>query len=59
MMTKAVAMMTTMAINGGLNSTGNLDGDEEEDGKDGGVFVVVVVDDEEEDVDEEGRKTAV
>lgn len=54
-MTKAVAMMTTMAINGGLNSTGNLDGDDEEDG---GVFVVAD-DDDDEDVDEGGGKAAV
>lgn len=26
MMTKAVAIITTIAINGGLKSTGNLDG---------------------------------
>lgn len=43
---KAVTIMTTMAINGGLNSTGNLDdgGDEEVDG-------VFVADDEDEDDD--------
>lgn len=43
---KAVTIMTTMAINGGLNSTGNLDGggDEEVDG-------VFVADDEDDDDD--------
>lgn len=50
--------MTTMAIKGGLNSTGNLDGDDgdEEEGVDGGVFVVVADD---EDVGDEGRKAVV
>lgn len=44
MTTKAVTIMTTMAINGGLNSTGNLDGggDEEVDG----VFVADDADDD-------------
>lgn len=42
-MTKAAAMMTTIAINGGLNSTGNLDGggedDDDDDDVDGSAFV--------------------
>lgn len=31
MMTKAAAIITTIAINGGLNSTGNFDGGDEAD----------------------------
>lgn len=30
MMTKAVAMITTMAINGGLKSTGSFDGGDDD-----------------------------
>lgn len=39
MMTKAVAIITTMAINGGLKSTGSLDGggDDKPDVEEGGV----------------------
>lgn len=47
---KAVTIMTTMAINGGLNSTGNLDGggdDEVDDDEE--VDGVFVADDEDDD----------
>lgn len=39
MITKAVAIITTMAINGGLKSTGSLDGggDDKADAEEGGV----------------------